>query len=89
MKSVTEILGGAQILFPISFEIQDIFEEYLSEEHRAFLAMLSVIEEHIPQLERIYKGKGRKPHQDMPIVRAFLAKAFMRIDTCSALLQRL
>jgi hypothetical protein len=33
MKSVKEILGGAQILFPISFEIQDIFEEYLTEEH--------------------------------------------------------
>ena len=72
MKSVTEILGGAQILFPISFEIQDVFEEYLTEEHRAFLAMLGVIEEHIPHYERSYKGRGRRPHQDMPIIRAFL-----------------
>jgi hypothetical protein len=38
MKSVIEILG--QILFGISFDIQDSFEEYLSEQHRAFLAML-------------------------------------------------
>jgi hypothetical protein len=89
MKSVTEILGGAQILFPISYEIQDVFEEYLTEEHRAFLAMLSVIEEHIPHYERSYKGRGRRPHQDMPIIRAFLAKAFLGIDASSALLQRL
>jgi hypothetical protein len=61
----------------------------LTEEHRAFLAMLSVIEEHIPQFERCYKGRGRRPHQDMPIIRAFLAKAFLGIDASSALLQRL
>jgi transposase len=89
MKSVTEILGGAQILFPISFEIQDIFEEYLTEEHRAFLAMLSVLEEHVPRFERSYKGRGRRPHQDMPIIRAFLAKAFLGINASSALLLRL
>jgi transposase len=89
MKSVTEILGDAQILFPISFEIQDVFEEYLTTEHRAFLAMLSVIEEHVPRFERSYQGRGRKPHQDMPIIRAFLAKAFLGIDANSALLQRL
>ena len=89
MKSITEILGGAQILFPISFEIQDVFEEYLTKEHRAFLAMIGVIEEHIPQFERRYKGRGRKPHEDTPIIRAFLAKAFLGIDASSALLQRL
>lgn len=31
MKSAIEILGGAQILFGISFDIQDSFEEYLSD----------------------------------------------------------
>ncbi|SIQ96576.1 hypothetical protein SAMN05920897_1203 [Alkalispirochaeta americana] len=30
MKSITEIIGGAQILFDISFDIQDSFEEYLT-----------------------------------------------------------
>jgi hypothetical protein len=57
MKSVTEILGVAQILFPISFEIQDVFEEYLTTEHRTFLAMLSVIEEHVPRVERSRKTR--------------------------------
>jgi hypothetical protein len=29
MKIITEIIGGAQGLLPISFKLQDIFEEYL------------------------------------------------------------
>ncbi len=56
MKSVTEILGGAQILFGISFDLQDIFEEYLTEQHRTFLAMLRVIEEHLPAIGIKYKN---------------------------------
>ncbi len=38
VKSVTEILGGTQVLFGTSFDLQDIFEEYLTEQHRAFPA---------------------------------------------------
>jgi hypothetical protein len=60
MKSVIEILGGAQILFGISFDIQDSFEEYLSEQHRAFLAMLRVIEEDLPRFDVVVGGKPRK-----------------------------
>lgn len=89
MKSVTEILGGAQILFNISFDLQDSFEEYLTEHHKAFLAMLRVIEEHLPAVEIAYTGRGRKPHETQPIVRAFLAKSFFTIGTTEALLQRL
>jgi transposase len=51
--------------------------------------MLRVIEEYIPQFERSYKGRGRKPHQDMSMIKAFPAKAFLGIDASSALLQRL
>lgn len=61
MKSVTEILGGAQILFDISFDLQDSFEEYLTEQHKAFLAMLRVIEEYLPAIENEYTGRGRIP----------------------------
>lgn len=89
MKSVTEILGGAQILFDISFDLQDSFEEYLTEQHKAFLAMLRVIEEHLPAVENAYTGRGRKPHETQPIVRAFLAKSFFSIETTEVLLQRL
>jgi hypothetical protein len=37
MKSILEILGGAQILLGLSFGLQECFEEYLTEEYRGFL----------------------------------------------------
>ena len=37
MKSITEILGGAQLLLDVSFDLQKTFEEYLTMEKRAFL----------------------------------------------------
>jgi len=43
MKSITETLGGMQMLLGLSFDLQAGFEEYLTEEQRAFLAMLRVI----------------------------------------------
>ena len=89
MKSVIEILGGAQILFGVSFNIQDSFEEYLTEQHRAFLAMLRVIEEHLPQLERRHGGRGRPRLEDRPICPTFPAKSFFQIKATSELLNRL
>ncbi|MGA2547678.1 MAG: hypothetical protein ABSF43_14090 [Rectinemataceae bacterium] len=59
MKSITEILGGAQTLLGVSFELQDCFEEYLNEEQRTFLAMLGLIADHLPPLERGQSGLGR------------------------------
>jgi hypothetical protein len=38
MKSITEILGGSQMLLGLSYEIQDIVEEYLTEKPRTFSA---------------------------------------------------
>jgi len=89
MKSITEILGGAQILFGISFDLQDVFEEYLTEHHRAFLVMLRVIEEHLPAFKKKYRGRGRRPHEDYPIIRAYIAKAFFSIETTADLIHRL
>lgn len=89
MKSVIEILGGAQILFAISFDIQDSFEEYLSDQHRSFLAMLRVVEDHLPAAEIEYRGRGRPRLEDLPICRAFLAKSFFQIEATSELLNRL
>ena len=89
MKSITEILGGAQILLGISFDLQDSFEEYLTDDHRAFLVMLRVLEEHLPPVQHVQSGRGRKRAEDTPIIRAFFAKAFFRIATTSGLIQRL
>ncbi|MDC7230105.1 MAG: hypothetical protein PQJ48_07330 [Sphaerochaetaceae bacterium] len=48
MKSITEILGGCQMVFGISFDIQEVFEGYVTAEHRMFIQMLQVIEEFMP-----------------------------------------
>ena len=37
MKSITEILGGCQMVFGISYDIQEVFEAYVTDEHRAFM----------------------------------------------------
>ena len=37
MKSITEILGGCQMVFGISYDIQEIFEGYVTNEHRTFI----------------------------------------------------
>lgn len=89
MRSITEILGGAQTLLDISFDIQDVFEEYLTSTHRAFLHTLRIIESHLPQFSSGYRGRGRRPHSDVAILRAFLAKAFFQIETTTALVERL
>lgn len=89
MKSVTEILGGAQILLSVSFDIQTVFEEYLTEEHRAFVAALRVIEHRMPELQTTYRGRGRMPIQNQLILRAYLAKSFFKITTNTDLINRL
>ena len=45
MKSISEILGGCQLVFGLSFDIQQVFEGILTFEHRAFIKILQVIEE--------------------------------------------
>jgi IS5 family transposase len=89
MKSIAEILGGAQILLGVTYDLQDSFEEYLSTDHRAFLAMLRVIEEHRPPLERPGTGMGRPAYENVPFFRAFLSMSFFRITTTGALRNRL
>ncbi|MDR3343076.1 MAG: hypothetical protein LBT14_09895 [Treponema sp.] len=37
MKTIAEIIGGAQGLLDISYNVQDVFEAYLSNEHKTFL----------------------------------------------------
>jgi hypothetical protein len=89
VKTVTEILGGAQILMGISFNLQDSFEEYLTGEHRCFLTMLRVIEEAQPILAIDRRVRGRIPYEDQPFMRAFLARLFFRISTIEGLRNRL
>ncbi len=89
MKSITEILGGAQILLAISFEIQDSFEEFLNTEQRTFLSLLRVIEEHLPYDSRVRTRTGRPSYQGRSFIRAFFAQSFFRISTMEGLRRRL
>jgi hypothetical protein len=89
MKTITEILGGAQILMGISFNLQDSFEEYLTEEHRCFLHMLRLIEEALPSIALRRKPRGRLPYDNEPIMRAFFARIFFKIPTVDGLRKRL
>jgi len=89
MKTISEVLGGAQILMGVSFEIQDCFEEYLTEEHRCFLHMLRLIEESLPSVELPRKARGRIPYENQPIMRAFLARIHFRITAIDGLRNRL
>jgi hypothetical protein len=89
MKTVTEILGGAQELLNISFDLQSCFEEKLNNQQRTFLHMLRCIEEHLPPLYRPYAGTGRKPYQYLPFLRSQWAKSFFQIATTTLLIERL
>lgn len=51
---MADILGGCQQILDLSFDIQVIFEGHLGNEHRSFLHMLRVIEEHTLRWERPY-----------------------------------
>ena len=89
MKSITEILGGCQMVFGISYDIQEIFEGYVTNEHRTFIQMLQVIEEFLPACDRPGSLLGRKSYDEMAMIRSCLAKHFFNIATVTSLRNRL
>ena len=89
MKTITQILGGAQALLNVSFDIQNCFEEYLSDTYKTFLRLLRVIEEFLPPLIRCRARTGRPPYPYLPFIRSILAKDYFGIDKTCALIQRL
>jgi IS5 family transposase/transposase len=89
MKTISQIIAGAQALLAVSYDLKECFEEYLSDEYKTFLHMLRVIEEQIPALIRPYAGTGRIPYQYPPFIRSFLAKGYFGIEKTSQLIQRL
>ena len=89
MKTITEILGGAQVLLNISFDLQKCFEEKLNDMQKTFLHMLRCIEKFVPVLYRPYVGTGRIPYQYLPFLRSQFAKNFFQIETTTKLIERL
>ena len=89
MKTITETIGGAQGLLDISYNVQDVFEEYLDNGYKTFLHILRVMEAAVPAMLRGYAGTGRKPYQYQPFIRSVWAKCFFQIDTNTELIRRL
>jgi hypothetical protein len=89
MKTISQIIAGAQVLLNITCDLKGCFEEYLSDEYKTFLHMLRIIEEHLPTLIRPYAGTGRTPYQYTPFIRSFLAKSYFGIEKTNRLIQRL
>jgi transposase/IS5 family transposase len=89
MKTITEILGGAQALLDINFELQNCFEEYLTDEYKTFLQVLRVAETFIPVYIRPCATTGRPPYPYKPFIRSMLGKLFFGIDKTRSFIQRL
>jgi hypothetical protein len=89
MKTINQIIGGAQALLNISYDLKGCFEEYLGDAYKTFLHMLRVIEEQLPLLIRPYAGTGRIPYQYTPFIRSFFAKQYFGIEKTDHLIQRL
>jgi hypothetical protein len=45
MKTITEIIGGAQGLLNIPYNLRDVFEEYPTDEYKTFLHIVRVLED--------------------------------------------
>ncbi|MDR1956109.1 MAG: transposase [Treponema sp.] len=89
MKTITETIGGAQGLLDISYNLDDVFENYLTDEHKLFLHVLRIIEASQPPVIRRCAATGRKPYQYQPFIRSNLAKSIFKIDTNTELIRRL
>ena len=61
MKSITEILGGCQMVFGISYDIQEIFEGYVANVNDSFRSGgEDIFLDSKRRRECIHTNKGRK-----------------------------
>ena len=89
MKTITEILGGAQALMDINFDLQKCFEEQLTNEHKTFLHLLRAVETYLPAYIRPQAKTGRPPYPYHPFIRSMLGKSFFGIDKTRSFIERL
>ncbi len=89
MKTITEILAGAQALLNVDFKLQQCFEEYLSDDYKAFMHIVRVAETYLPNCHRRRAMTGRPAYAYSPYIRSMLAKSFFGIEKTSSLIQHL
>ncbi len=85
MKSITEVLGSLQLLLPLDFDLQEVFESYVTIEHKGFLSLLRVIESFVESFPEENQHRGRPSYSVLPFLRAALAKRYFKIDATSDL----
>jgi hypothetical protein len=89
MKNITEIIGGCQALLDLRFDLQECFEEYLSDEYKTFLHILRVVENFAAGLARARAKTGRPPYSYRLYFRCEMAKRYFHIEKTKDLIQRL
>jgi len=88
MKTITEILGGAQALLDINYNFQNCFEERLTDEHKSFLHILRAAEQFLPVCIRPAARTGRPPYPLYLFAGSMLAKCFFGIEKTRSFIQR-
>jgi IS5 family transposase len=88
MKTIAQIIGGAQALLPVSFELKECFEEHLTAEYKTFLHILRVVEEYTTELSSPRRRMGRPSYPLISFFRSELAKRYFDIEKTSGLITR-
>jgi len=83
------VLGSLQLLLPLDFDLQEIFESYLTKEHKGFLSLLRVVEPFVESFPEENQSMGRPYYSVLPFLRAALAKRYFKIVATSDLRARL
>jgi transposase len=89
MKTITEIIGGAQSLLDVDFDLQKCFEEYLTDSYKSFLHILRVAETYMQKTVCVRSRMGRPSYPYEPYIRGELAKRHFHIDKTKDLIERL
>nr|MDA3798556.1 hypothetical protein [Kiritimatiellia bacterium] len=90
MRTIAEIIGGAQALLPLNYDIQECFEETLTQEQVSFIHHVRILMEHAKGIDPVeFNNLGRPSKKNSCCFKAFLAKSFFRMETTTDLICRL
>ncbi len=78
-----------KFLLPLDFNLQDVFESFLTKEHKGFLSLLRVVEPFVESFPEENQSMGRPYYSVLPFLRAALAKRYFKIVATSDLRARL
>jgi len=74
-----------QLLLPLDFDLQEVFESFLTKEHKGFLSLLRVIEPFVESFAEDNQHIRRPSYSVLPFLHAALAKRYFKIGATSDL----